>query len=99
MRGPQYSLRQIATMIAVIGVLLAFWVQMPMSSDFLASVSMLAAVATRDSVAVVSCWLDPDRGWPSHAIGRTRWSIDCRRPLGDLNSNTPRPRWAASAMC
>ena len=29
----------------------------------------------------------------------TRWSIDCRRPLGDLKSKRPRPRLAASAMC
>jgi hypothetical protein len=43
MRGPRFTLRQSAIGIAVIGVLLAFWVQNPMSAELLAIASIPVA--------------------------------------------------------
>jgi hypothetical protein len=44
MRGPQFTLRQIAVAIAVIGVLLAILVRNPMALVFLATASIPVAV-------------------------------------------------------
>ena len=51
MRGPRFTLCQVAIAIAVIGVLLASWVQMPMSSEFLATASIPGAVAVGFAIA------------------------------------------------